>query len=86
MQIETVGKYQLHLIAIELPDGRWDPFVTIFKFDDTVQDFICVLGKRRAAKAPCANYDEAIDAARRAGSAYMQSGTCLGTNHVNDDS
>jgi hypothetical protein len=77
MQIETIGKYQLQLIAHEVPgvEKRWDPFVTIFRFDDDRQDFKCVLEKRRAADRSYANYEEAIDAARRAGTAFIDSGT-----------
>jgi len=76
MQIETIGKYQLHLIAHELPGaGKWDPFVTIMRFDDEAQDFKCVVDKRRAGDQPYPSYEEAIDAARRAGSALIQSGT-----------
>lgn len=73
MQIETIGKYQLHLIAHELPGGRqWDPFVTILKFDDAAGDFQCVVGKRRASETPAPTYEEAIELARRAGTALLQ--------------
>ncbi|MGH8807731.1 MAG: hypothetical protein ACREX0_07630 [Noviherbaspirillum sp.] len=75
MQIETIGHYQIHLIAYELSDsGRWDPFVRIFKFDDATQDFKCVLDKQHAAGEPLASYDEAIDAARRAGTKLVEAG------------
>lgn len=75
MQIETVGKYQLHLIAHELSDsGRWDPFISIFKFDDDSQDFKCVLEKRHASEQAYDDYEEAIDAARRAGTSIIESG------------
>lgn len=73
MQIETIGKYQLHLLAHELPGGReWDPFVTILKFDDAAGDFRCVVEKRRASETPAPSYEAAIEAARRAGTALMQ--------------
>jgi hypothetical protein len=75
MQIETIGKYQLHLIAHEMSDGRWDPFVAIFRFDDAAQDFRCVQAKQRAATEPCSSYAEAMDAARRTGTALMRSET-----------
>lgn len=75
MQIETVGHYQLHLIAHELPDNKWDPFVAIFKFDDKAQDFKCVYEKQRAAAEPLPSYEEAIDAARRAGNELLGQGT-----------
>lgn len=74
MQIETIGKYQLHLIAHELPKGTWDPFITILRFDDEKQDFRCVLEKRRAGDNPCSSYEDAIDVARRAGTSLIQSG------------
>lgn len=74
MQIETIGKYQLHLIAHELPGKEgWDPFISILRFDEGQQDFQCVLEKRRAADHSFASYEEAIDAARRAGTALLQS-------------
>lgn len=75
MQIETIGQYQVHLIAHELPGkGEWDPFVTIFRFDDAQQDFKCVIEKRRAADHACASYEEAIDVARRAGTSLVHAG------------
>ena len=73
MQIESVGKYQLHLIAHELPVGGWDPFVTVMQFDDGKQDFRCALEKQRAASEPCPSYEAAIEAARRAGNAFIAS-------------
>lgn len=74
MQIETLGKYQLHLVAHEVASGRWDPFITILKFDDERQDFKCVLDKRRAADHEYDDYEAAIEAARRAGTALIESG------------
>lgn len=76
MQIETIGKYQLQLIAHELPgQGQWDPFIIILRFDDEQQDFKCVLEKRRAGNEPCPTYEAAIDVARRTGTAIIESGT-----------
>lgn len=73
MQIETIGKYQLHLIAHELSEsGKWDSFVSIFKFDEEHQDFSCVMEKRRAADTTFSTYEEAIEAARRAGNALLE--------------
>lgn len=73
MQIETLGQYQLHLIALELSgSGKWDPFVAVFKFDENAQDFICVYEKQRASAEPLGSYDEAIEAARRAGNALLK--------------
>lgn len=75
MQIETIGKYQLQLIAHEIgSDGRWDPFITILKFDDESQDFRCVLEKRRVADHDFTDYHAAIEAARQAGTALIESG------------
>lgn len=72
MQIETIGKFQLHLSAREIAESRWDPFVTVMKFDDESEDFVCVLEQHHAGD-PRASYEEAIEAARAAGSAFMQS-------------
>jgi hypothetical protein len=72
MQIETIGKYQLHLIAHELSgSGRWDPFIAIFRFDEDAQDFKCVLEKAHASEETYADYNDAIDAARRTGKAFI---------------
>lgn len=72
MQIETIGKYQLHFIAHELAEsGKWDSFVSIFKFDEDRQDFSCVMEKRRAADTPFSSYDDAIEAARLTGNALL---------------
>ena len=61
MQIETVGHYQLHLIAHELPGNKWDPFIAIFKFDDEAQDFKCVSEKQRAAARQIGRRGREID-------------------------
>jgi hypothetical protein len=75
MQIETIGNYQLHLIAQEISaSGRWDPFLTIMKFDDETQDFRCVLEKRHVVGEAYDDYNDAIEAARRAGNALIASG------------
>ena len=75
MQIETIGPYQLHLFAYELPEpGGWDPFLSILRFDDIIQDFRCVLSRHHASTTPAATYDEAIDQARRVGNALIKSG------------
>ena len=74
MQIETIGKYQLHLIANELSSGGWDPFVTIFVFDESIQDFRCVLEKHHAAEQALDHYDDAIEAAQRVGTAWIEEG------------
>jgi hypothetical protein len=75
MQTETIGPYQLHLIAHELSgSGKWDPFVSIFRFDEPANDFKCVLEKHRAAEQPLPSYEAAIEAARRFGNALIESG------------
>jgi hypothetical protein len=75
MQIETIGKYQFHLIAHEISaSGRWDPFLTVMKFDDEIQDFRCVVEKRHITGETYDDYNDAIEAARRAGNALIASG------------
>lgn len=75
MQIETIGKYQLHLIAVEVSSsGKWDPYLTILKFDDDAEDFRCVIEKRQVSDQACSSYEEAIEAARRAGNALLAEG------------
>ncbi len=75
MQIETIGKYQLHLVAHELPaSDLWEPYVSIFRFDDELQDFTCVVEKQRVSEQGYADYQAAIDAARRAGNALLDKG------------
>lgn len=77
MQIETIGKYQVHLIAHELSGtAGWAPFVEIEKFDDDKQSFVCVVEKRRAAAEPLPSYEEAIEAARLAGNALIETTKC----------
>lgn len=73
--IETIGKYQLHLLAVEVPEKRgWDPFVTIMRFDEEEEDFQCALEKYPASDHVFSSYDAAIEQARRAGNALIQSG------------
>lgn len=68
MATETIGKYQLHLFALEMPEsGKWEPYLKIDKFDDAMQDFVCVLDKHRVTDEALDSYESAIDAARRAG-------------------
>ncbi len=73
MQIETIGKYQLHLLAQEVPGG-WDPFVSVYEFDDEAQDFRCVLETHHASERTFADYEAAIEAARRAGNDFLKVG------------
>jgi hypothetical protein len=75
MAIETIGHYQLHLIAYEVSGtGLWDPFVTIFRFDDDAGDFKCVLEKHHASDKPLPSHEEAIEVARRIGTALVEAG------------
>jgi hypothetical protein len=71
MATETIGDYQLHLIAHELSDGRWEPYLKIDKFDVERQDFICVLEKYRVTESPLEDYEIAIEAARQAGNNFI---------------
>jgi hypothetical protein len=77
MAIETVGKYQLHLVAYQLPEnGQWAPYLMIHKFDDGSDSFQCVLDRHRVAgDRVFATYEEAIEAARHAGNAVLEAGT-----------
>jgi hypothetical protein len=72
--IETVGQYQLHLVAYELSSGKWDPFVSIHKFDEVAQDFVCIVDKHHASFDAFNTYDEAIEAARRSGNSIIGNG------------
>lgn len=75
MAIETIGHYQLHLIAYEVGGtGLWDPFVTIFRFDENAADFKCVLEKHHASERPLPSHDAAIETARQVGSALVEAG------------
>ncbi len=74
MATETIGKYQLHLIALEASQNGWDPYVSILKFDENAQDFICLLEKYPAANEALATYEEAIEQARQIGNALIASG------------
>jgi hypothetical protein len=66
MAIESLGKYQVHLFAYEVPGtAKWDAFLSIFRFDDLVEDFVCVVEKDPVSASPWNSYDEAIEAARR---------------------
>jgi hypothetical protein len=73
MATETLGNYQLHLIAYEMSgSGKWEPYLKIDKFDEAKQDFICVLDKHRVTETPLESYDAAIEAARRAGNQLIR--------------
>ncbi|OGB26667.1 MAG: hypothetical protein A3I66_03755 [Burkholderiales bacterium RIFCSPLOWO2_02_FULL_57_36] len=75
MAIETIGKYQMHFFAYQLPEsGQWDPYLKIDKFDDEAQDFKCVVENRPVSDKPFATYDEAIEQARRIGNMLINEG------------
>lgn len=76
MAIETVAQYQLHLIAYQLPEnGQWAPYLMIHKFDDASASFLCVVDRHRVAgDRVFAVYEDAIEAARRAGNAMIEAG------------
>ena len=75
MAIETIGKYQLHLFAYQLPEtGRWDPYLKIDKFDDELQDFKCLVENQSVSDKPLATYEEAIEQARRVGNMMILEG------------
>lgn len=75
MAIETIGKYQLHLIAQEASASQgWDPYVSIDKFDEDKQDFLRVVEKYPASAQPLATYGEAIEQARRVGNTLVAEG------------
>lgn len=75
MAIETIGNYQLHLIAVEAPrEGGWDSYVTIDKFDQDAQEFKRLLEKHPASDHAYPTYEAAIEQARRSGNALIQSG------------
>lgn len=72
MQIETVDSYQIHMIAHEVHGaGGWDPYMTIMQFDEQLGDFRCVLEKQKVSDHALASYEEAIEAARQAGNAFI---------------
>ena len=74
MEVETIGKYQLHLLAIELGDGQWDAYVSILRFDDRAMDFVLLLEKFPAPGGAWPRYEDAIEAARVAGNKLVGSG------------
>jgi hypothetical protein len=74
MAIETIGKFQLHLFAYEVPgSGRWKPFFSVHRFDDALQDFVCIRRKQPVSGEAFASYEQAIEAARRAGNTLISS-------------
>jgi hypothetical protein len=75
MMTETIGKYQLHLLAYEIPNtGKWEAFLTVHRFDDTRQDFVCVTEKHPVSDSAYDSYDAALEAARQYGNEAVASG------------
>lgn len=73
MQLETIGNYQVHLIAHELSEsGKWDPFFSILKFDNAVDDFVCVFEKHHVEGEARPSYEAAIEAARQAANKVIE--------------
>lgn len=71
--IETVGKYQLHLFALQSQEhGHWTPYLTIHRFDDATGNFECILEKQRVTDNNVFGSEaQAIEEARRAGNAWV---------------
>lgn len=67
MTVETIGDYQVHLIARPISSsGPWAPYVVIEKFDEKLGDFACVMEKHRVGdERVFETEDEAIEEARR---------------------
>lgn len=77
MAIETIGKFQLHLIAYQLPENdQWAPYLMVHRFDEGSDRFECIVERRRVmGDTVFPTYEDAIEAARRAGKALIESGT-----------
>lgn len=71
--IETIGKYQLHLYALQSSDrGTWIPYLTVHRFNDATENFDCILEKLRVSDNNVfASEAQAIEEARRAGNAWI---------------
>lgn len=76
MAFETLGKYQLEFEPFELSGThRWVAYLSIHKFDDALQDFVCVVKEQRiAAEGGFASAAEAVEEARRVGNALIRAG------------
>lgn len=71
MQIETTGNYQIHMIAHEDHAAGWDAYITVMQFDEALGDFRCVLERHKVTDHAFVSYEQAIEAARHAGNAFM---------------
>ena len=76
MAVETLGKYQLEFEPFELSGTHlWVAYLSIYKFDDALQDFVCLVKERRiAAEGGFASAAEAVEEARRIGNALIKAG------------
>jgi hypothetical protein len=74
--IETIGKYQVHLLGREVSgDGKWAPYLKIEKFDDDAQDFKCIIEKRRVAGEDVfVSEEEAENVAREFANMFIETG------------
>jgi len=73
METETLGKYKIHLNAIEVaaPVG-WDGYVTASEFSEEAQDFVPVLDRFPVPGGPFADYASAIDAGRKLANTLLE--------------
>lgn len=73
MATETVGHYQMHLTALQVPGKEsWAPYLVIDRFDEAAGAFLPALDKHRVDPgAEFPSYEDAIEAARRAGNAWV---------------
>jgi hypothetical protein len=76
-EIETLGSYQIHLLALEVatPPG-WDAYLTVTQFRQAAQDFIPVLEKFSVPGGPFPDEATAIDAARVLANTLLERGQC----------
>lgn len=76
MAKETIGRYQLHLIARQVSgSGKWAPYLVIERFDDSAGDFKLVLETQRVAGDAEFDTEEAAEeAARQHGNILVREG------------
>lgn len=76
MAVETLGKYQLEFDPFELSGThRWVAYLSIHKFDDALQDFVCVVKEQRiAGEGGFTSAAEAAEEACRVGNDLIRTG------------